>query len=62
MLQQSRVLLAVFHRDPQHSDKCLDELWMKNRSGYCSEDIKRNIFWSRALGISQETKLSNREP
>lgn len=45
---QSRVKqLAVFHHDPQHSDKLLDELWIKNRGDYCSEDSKMNIFWAR---------------
>ena len=39
--------LAVFHHDPKHSDKFLDELWIKNRSCYCSEHVKMNIFWAR---------------
>ena len=47
-VSRSRVKqLAVFHHDPQHSDKFLDELWMQNRSKYRSEDIKANIFWAR---------------
>lgn len=37
--------LAVFHHDPQHSDKLLDELWAKHRAG--SGDQKPEIFWAR---------------
>ncbi|MBW2610562.1 MAG: hypothetical protein JRC68_09495 [Deltaproteobacteria bacterium] len=39
--------LAVFHHDPQHSDKFLDELWMMNRSRYRSGSRKMDIFWAR---------------
>ena len=39
--------LAIFHHDPQHSDKFLDELWMKNRSKYSSAYKKMDIFWAR---------------
>ena len=39
--------LAVFHHDPQHSDKFFDELWMKNRLKYRFADNKMDIFWAR---------------
>jgi len=39
--------LVVFHHDPQHSDKFLDELWMKHRSNYRSGDRKMDLFWAR---------------
>ena len=39
--------LAVFHHDPQHSDKFLDELYMKNRSKYLEGDKKMDLFWAR---------------
>jgi phosphoribosyl 1,2-cyclic phosphodiesterase len=39
--------LAVFHHDPQHSDKFLDDLWMENRSKYSSKDRKMDVFWAR---------------
>ena len=39
--------LAIFHHEPQHSDKFLDELWMKNRSKYLSNYKKMYIFWAR---------------
>jgi len=39
--------LAVFHHDPQHSDKFLDDLWMDNRSKYISKDRKMDVFWAR---------------
>ncbi|MDB9822158.1 MBL fold metallo-hydrolase [Deltaproteobacteria bacterium] len=39
--------LAIFHHDPQHSDKLLDELWMKNRSKYHAGDRKMDLFWAR---------------
>ncbi len=39
--------LAVFHHDPQHSDKFLDELWMKNRYRYRSTGGKMDLFWAR---------------
>jgi len=35
--------LAIFHHDPQHSDKFLDELWMRYHSAYPEMDI----FWAR---------------
>ena len=37
--------LAIFHHDPQHSDKFLDELWIKNRSEYNSNGME--LFWAR---------------
>jgi phosphoribosyl 1,2-cyclic phosphodiesterase len=39
--------LAIFHHDPQHSDKFLDELWMENRSKYRKGDKKMDLFWAR---------------
>lgn len=39
--------LAVFHHDPQHSDKFLDKLWMNNTSKYRSKDHNMDIFWAR---------------
>jgi phosphoribosyl 1,2-cyclic phosphodiesterase len=39
--------LAIFHHDPQHSDKFLDELWMENRSKFLSTYKKMDIFWAR---------------
>lgn len=39
--------LAVFHHDPQHSDKFLDGLYAKNRSKYQHGDRKMNLFWAR---------------
>ena len=39
--------LAVFHHDPQHSDKFLDDLWMGIRSKYSSNERKMDVFWAR---------------
>lgn len=39
--------LAVFHHDPQHSDKFLDKLYMENRSKYLEGDKKMELFWAR---------------
>ena len=39
--------LAVFHHDPQHSDKFLDELYMKYRSKYNDGNRKMKLFWAR---------------
>ncbi len=39
--------LAIFHHDPQHSDKILDKLWMEIRSRYPSADKKMHVFWAR---------------
>ena len=39
--------LAIFHHDPQHSDKFLDELWMKNRAKYRTGNKKMDLFWAR---------------
>jgi phosphoribosyl 1,2-cyclic phosphodiesterase len=39
--------LAVFHHDPQHSDKFLDDLWMENRAKYHSSNRKMDVFWAR---------------
>lgn len=39
--------LAVFHHDPQHTDKYLDELWMDHRTEYRTGDKGMDIFWAR---------------
>jgi phosphoribosyl 1,2-cyclic phosphodiesterase len=39
--------LAVFHHDPQHSDKYLDDLWVKYRSRYLAGPPKMDLFWAR---------------
>ena len=39
--------LAIFHHDPQHSEKILDKLWMEIRSRYPSSDKKMHVFWAR---------------
>jgi ribonuclease BN (tRNA processing enzyme) len=39
--------LAVFHHDPQHSDKHLDDLWVKYRSRYLAGLHKMDLFWAR---------------
>lgn len=39
--------LAIFHHDPQHSDKFLDELSIRNRSNYRVGDRKMDLFWAR---------------
>ena len=39
--------LAIFHHDPQHSDKFLDDLWTNSRIRYAGEEIKTEIFWAR---------------
>lgn len=45
---QSRVKrLAVFHHDPQHSDKFLDDLWMESRSKYQTDRDGMDVFWAR---------------
>jgi phosphoribosyl 1,2-cyclic phosphodiesterase len=37
--------LAIFHHDPQHSDKFLDELWINNRTRFNSNGME--LFWAR---------------
>jgi ribonuclease BN (tRNA processing enzyme) len=39
--------LAVFHHDPQHSDRFIDELWMEKRPGFHIETNKMDVFWAR---------------
>jgi phosphoribosyl 1,2-cyclic phosphodiesterase len=39
--------LAIFHHDPQHSDKFLDLYWIENRSKFLSTYKKMDIFWAR---------------
>ena len=45
---QSKVKkLAVFHHDPQHSDKFLDTLSMESRSKYRFDEGEMDVFWAR---------------
>ena len=45
---QARVKqLAIFHHDPQHSDRFLDELWVSNRSRFYSVCKDMDFFWAR---------------
>jgi phosphoribosyl 1,2-cyclic phosphodiesterase len=45
---QSKVKqLAVFHHDPQHSDKFLDALSMESRSKYLFDEGEMDVFWAR---------------
>ena len=39
--------VAIFHHDPQHSDKFLDELSMESRSKYRSDEGEMEFFWAR---------------
>lgn len=39
--------LAIFHHDPQHSDKFLDEIWAKYRTSYLADDEGMDLFWAR---------------
>jgi phosphoribosyl 1,2-cyclic phosphodiesterase len=39
--------LAVFHHDPQHSDKYIDDLWVKYRTRYLAGPQKMDLFWAR---------------
>jgi len=39
--------LAVFHHDPQHSDKVLDDLWARYRSRYLAGLPRMDLFWAR---------------
>ena len=39
--------LAVFHHDPQHSDKMLDALWRECNTEHGNSDHPMNIFWAR---------------
>jgi phosphoribosyl 1,2-cyclic phosphodiesterase len=39
--------LAIFHHDPQHSDKFLDDLWFENRSKYRFDNERMEVFWAR---------------
>jgi len=39
--------LAIFHHDPQHSDKFLDEIWMKSRTRNGVADHGMDLFWAR---------------
>jgi phosphoribosyl 1,2-cyclic phosphodiesterase len=39
--------LAVFHHDPQHSDKFLDELSIESRSKYRLDEGEMDVFWAR---------------
>lgn len=39
--------LAIFHHDPRHSDKFLDEIWVKYRTRFHVEDRGMDLFWAR---------------
>lgn len=39
--------LAIFHHDPQHSDKFLDGIWSENRSRFRTEDHRMDVFCAR---------------
>ena len=39
--------LAIFHHDPQHSDRFLDEIWMKHRTRFQVDDCEMDLFWAR---------------
>jgi phosphoribosyl 1,2-cyclic phosphodiesterase len=39
--------LAVFHHDPQHSDKILDDLWRGWHAERPNSDKNFNVFWAR---------------
>jgi len=39
--------LAIFHHDPQHSDKFLDEIWSETRSRFRTEDKRMEVFCAR---------------
>jgi len=39
--------LAIFHHDPQHSDKFLDEIWMKHRIRNGVDHPGMDLFWAR---------------
>jgi len=45
---QSKVKkLVVFHHDPEHSDKKLDELSMESRLKYRPDEGEMDVFWAR---------------
>jgi len=39
--------LAIFHHDPQHSDKILDSLWHECHAGTGDSESRMNVFWAR---------------
>jgi phosphoribosyl 1,2-cyclic phosphodiesterase len=39
--------LAVFHHDPQHSDKILDSLWHECHKRTGDPEFCMNVFWAR---------------
>jgi len=39
--------LAIFHHDPQHSDKILDSLWHECHAGTGDPESRMNVFWAR---------------
>jgi hypothetical protein len=54
--------LAVFHHDPQHSDKCLDDLCSKYRSRNLT-DPKVDLFWAEVfLAVSRLLALISSLP
>jgi len=46
--------LAIFHHDPQHSDKFLDDLWTKSRVRYGGEDAKIRLQYSSYSDFSDD--------
>ena len=39
--------LAIFHHDPQHSDKFLNDLWSKYSNKYHAATPSMHVFWAR---------------
>ena len=39
--------LAIFHHDPQHSDKMVDHLWREWQFISAEHATKMNVFWAR---------------
>jgi ribonuclease BN (tRNA processing enzyme) len=39
--------LAIFHHDPQHSDKILDSLWHECHKRTGDPEFCMNVFWAR---------------
>jgi phosphoribosyl 1,2-cyclic phosphodiesterase len=39
--------LAIFHHEPQHSDKILDSMWKECQAKYGEADNSLNVFWAR---------------
>jgi ribonuclease BN (tRNA processing enzyme) len=39
--------LAIFHHDPQHSDRMLDSLWRECQDKYGNFEPAIKVFWAR---------------